>query len=73
MQLSKANELIGTSKISYEDAVKSVLKRAYETLRGIRNIEVLTKSLNIADNGDSEYQIRVRLQFEMTPPEKLHW
>ena len=73
MQLSKENELIGTSPISFEDAVSSVLKRAYETLRGIRNIEVLSKNALVADNGDIEYQVRIQLLFEMAPPDKLHW
>ena len=73
MQLSKENELIGTSPTSFEDAATIILNRAYQTLRGIRGMEVLSKALNVAANGDVEYQVRIQLQFEMTFPEKLHW
>lgn len=73
MLLSKANELIGTSPVSFEDAIASVLKRANKTLRGVRGVEVLSKSVAVSTQGDIEYRARVQLRFAMALPEKLHW
>ncbi len=73
MLLSKANELIGTSPISFEDAIASVLRRANKTLRGVRGVEVLSKSVAVSTRGEIEYRARVQLRFAMALPEKLHW
>ncbi len=73
MLLSKANELIGTSPVSFEDAIASVLKRANKTLRGVRGVEILSKSVAVSTQGDIEYRARVQLRFAMALPEKLHW
>lgn len=73
MLLSKANELIGTSTLSFEDAVASILKRANKTLRGVRAIEIVNKSVGLSAEGDMEYIVRVQLRFEMALPEQLHW
>ncbi len=73
MLLSKANELIGTSSVSFEDAIASVLKRANKTLRGVRGVEVLSKSVGFSIQGEIQYRARVQLRFAMALPEKLHW
>ncbi len=73
MLLSKANELIGTSPVSFEDAIATVVKRANKTLRGVRGVEVLGKSVNVSALGELEYCTRVQLTFAMALPEKLHW
>ncbi len=73
MLLSKANELIGTSPKSFEDAVAGVVKRANKTLRGVRGVEVLSKSVAVSKQGEIEYRARVQLRFAMAMPEKLHW
>lgn len=73
MLLSKANELIGTSPVSFEDAIASVLKRANKTLRGVRGVEVLSKSVAVSTQGEIEYRVRVQLRFAMALPENLHW
>ena len=72
MNHGKANELIGTSLVSFEEALERILQRANKTLRGIHTMEVLSKTVSIAANGEREFQVRAYLKFAMTPPDLLH-
>ena len=72
MNHGKANELIGTSLVSFEEALERILQRANKTLRGIHSMEVLSKTVAIAANGEREFQVRAYLKFAMTPPDLLH-
>ena len=60
----KVIELVGTSTISWEDAVKTVVDRATKTLRDLRIAEV--KELDVRlDNGKiAEYRAKVCLSFK---------
>lgn len=73
MRQTKANELIGTSQESFEDALRVILKRANRTLRGVRRLDVLAKELDVGGDGALEYRVRVLLRFDVTPPDNLHW
>jgi len=72
MSHGKANELIGTSAVSFEDALACILQRANKTLRGIHAIEVINKNIRITESGEMEYRVRGFLKFDMTPPDLLH-
>ena len=73
MWVSKVNELIGSSTESFEDASRSVIARAYRTLRGITGIEVLDKRVKVEEGRIVEYRVRLRLVFDMAPETVLHW
>ncbi len=73
MLVSKANELVGTSTVSFEAAVAAILVRANRTLRGVRAIEVISKSIAVGADGELNYRVRGYLQFAITPPDQLHW
>jgi hypothetical protein len=73
MWISKVNELIGSSTVSFEEAARCVLLRANRTLRGITGIEVLEKRVKVVDGGIAEYRVRLRLVFDMAPETVLHW
>ena len=73
MWISKVNELIGSSTVSFEEAARCVLQRANRTLRGITGIEVLEKRVKVVDGGIAEYRVRLRLVFDMAPETVLHW
>lgn len=73
MRQTKANELIGTSQESFEDALRAILKRANRTLRGVRRLDVLAKELDVGGDGALVYRVRVLLRFDVTPPDNLHW
>ncbi len=72
MLVSKANELVGTSTVSFEDAVAAILVRTNRTLRGIRAIDVISKTITVRAGGELDYRVRGYLQFEITPPDQLH-
>lgn len=72
MRQTKANELIGTSPESFEDALRVVLKRANRTLRGVRCLDVLAREIDVGGDGALLYRVRVLLRFDVTPPDELH-
>ena len=72
MSHGKENELIGTSLVSFEEAIERILQRAYKTLRGIHTVEVVRKSVSIAPSGERKFQVRAYLKFTITPPDLLH-
>lgn len=69
---SKANELIGTSVVSFEEALERILQRANRTLRGIHTMEIVSKTVSIEADGERKFQVRALLKFDMTPPDLLH-
>lgn len=73
MSHGKSNELIGSSYESFEDAIALILARANKTLRGLRSIEVIGKQVVVNDNKQLLYTVRGYMQFDMTPPDELHW
>ncbi len=73
MWVSKVNEFIGSSPESFEDAASAVVVRASSTLRGIRGIEVIDRTVKIEADEVLEYRVRLRLIFDMAPETSLHW
>jgi len=55
--------LIGSSKKSWNDAIEEALKRASETVRNIRGIDVISQKA-VVDNGKIiEYRVVLKLAF----------
>ena len=60
----KIIELVGTSKIGWEDAVKTVIDRATKTLRDLRIAEVKELDVRLENGKIAEYRAKVRLSFK---------
>jgi len=60
----KVIELVGTSKTSWEDAVKAVVDRATKTLRDLRIAEVKELDVRLENGKIAEYRAKVRLSFK---------
>ena len=60
----KVIELVGTSKTSWEDAVKAVVDRATKTLRDLRIAEVKELDVRLENGRIAEYRAKVRLSFK---------
>ncbi len=60
----KIIELVGTSEESWEDAAKSAIEKAGESLRDLRIAEVVTLDMKIQDNKLAAYRVRVKLSFK---------
>lgn len=61
----KSIELVGTSTDSYEDATRSAIERASETMRELRWFEVVEQRGHVEDGRVSEYQVRLRVWFHL--------
>ena len=62
------NEIVGTSEISIEDAIKTALATAAETVRNMDWFEVGEVRGHIVDGKIAHYQVKVRLGFRYERP-----
>jgi flavin-binding protein dodecin len=60
----KIVDLVGSSKISWEDAAKNAVERASKTLRDLRIAEVVTLDMKIENGKVAAYRTRVKLSFK---------
>ena len=60
----KIVDLVGSSKVSWEDAAKNAVERASKTLRDLRIAEVVTLDMKIENGKVVAYRTRVKLSFK---------
>lgn len=60
----KVVEVIGTSKLSWDDAAKNAVETAGRTLRDLRVAEVVKTDVTIKDGKVQAYRARVLLSFK---------
>ena len=60
----KVIELIGTSEQSWEDAAASAVKKARESLRGLRVAEVIEQDLDLGEGDVITYRTKLRVSFK---------
>jgi flavin-binding protein dodecin len=65
----KVIELVGTSTQSWEDAAKSAVERAAQSLRDLRVAEVVTQDVVITDGKVEAYRTKVKLSFKYEGPD----
>ncbi|UCH28052.1 MAG: dodecin domain-containing protein [Trueperaceae bacterium] len=61
----KKIELVGSSKISIEDAVQNAIAKASETVRNLRWFEVMETRGYIEDGGVAYWQVTVKVGFTL--------
>jgi dodecin len=61
-KIYRKTELVGTSMVGFDDAVKRAVERAMKTLRNVQWFEVKEQRGRITDNG-IEYQVTVEIGF----------
>lgn len=64
-QVYKSIELVGVSKNSFDEAVRVAVKRASESMRNLQWLEVLDQRAYIKGGDVQEFQITVRIWFEL--------
>ena len=62
----KVIELVGTSEESWEDAAKTAVERAAQSLKDLRVAEVTTLDMRIEDNKVVAFRAKVSLSFKYT-------
>ena len=60
----RVTEVIGTSKVSWEDAAKNAVAAASKTLRDLRIAEVSKLDMKVEDGKVVAYRCRVQLSFK---------
>lgn len=60
----RITEIVGTSKVSWEDAAKNAVKTAAKTLRDLRVAEIVKLDMVIEDGEVAAYRARVNLSFK---------
>jgi flavin-binding protein dodecin len=60
----KVIELVGTSENSWEDAARTAVERASESLKDLRVAEVTTLDMRIEDNKVVAYRAKVSVSFK---------
>ncbi len=60
----KIIELVGTSKVSWEDAAENAIDKASETLRDLRIAEVSAMDMQIKDGKIEFYRTKVKVSFK---------
>jgi flavin-binding protein dodecin len=63
-KIYRKTELVGTSTVGFDDAVKRAVDRAMKTLRNVQWFEVKEQRGRISENG-IEYQVTVEIGFAL--------
>jgi flavin-binding protein dodecin len=66
----RITEIIGTSKVSWEDAAKSAIETASKTLRDLRVAEIVKLDMVVEDGKVAAYRARVNLSFKYETEDK---
>ncbi len=61
----KKIEMVGSSTTSIEDAVNNAVKRAAETIRHIRWVEVIETRCHVEENQIAYWQVSVKIGFTL--------
>ena len=64
MSVYKVIEIVGTSETSWEDAAKTAVERASNTLEDLRIAEVTAQDMRIENGKVVEYRTKVSLSFK---------
>ena len=64
MSVYSVIELIGTSTTSWEDAARTAVERAAETLRELRVAQVVEQDLVITDGKVEAYRTKLNVSFK---------
>jgi len=60
----RVTEIIGTSKVSWEDAAKNAVETAAKSLRDLRVAEITKLDMKIEDGKVAAFRARVSLSFK---------
>jgi dodecin len=66
----KLVELVGVSDVGLDDAIKSAVARANETLKGLDWFEV-TETRGVINNGRVTFQVTLKIGFRLLSDDEL--
>ena len=62
-RIARVTEVIASSTVSFEEAIKAGFARANKTLREITGMRVLEQRVSVKDNQIDEYRVRLEVIF----------
>jgi hypothetical protein len=63
MSVLKVIELLGNSKVSFEDAVQNVINEASKTVKNIKSVYVENMQVTVNNNKIVEYRVNTKVCF----------
>jgi flavin-binding protein dodecin len=63
MAVLKVIEVLGNSKVSFEDAVKNVINEASKTVKNIKSVYVKDMQVTVKDNIIVDYRVNTKVCF----------
>lgn len=63
MSVLKVIELLGNSTVSFEDAVKNVIKEASKTVKNIKSVYVKDMQVTVNNNQIVQYRVNTKVCF----------
>ena len=66
MSVAKVTEIISSSKVGFDDAVKQGIKRASKTLNGITSAWIQDQQVVVKDGKVKEYRVNMKVTFVLT-------
>ena len=67
MTVTKVIEVIGSSPLGSDDAVREALTAASRSIRGITNIEVVSITCEVTDGEIARWDALVKIRFPVEP------
>ncbi|GGG43238.1 hypothetical protein GCM10011414_11120 [Croceivirga lutea] len=68
MSVLKVIEVMGNSKISFEDAVRNVIKEASKTVKNIKSVYVQDMQVVVEENVIVQYRVTTKVTFGIMDP-----
>lgn len=63
MGVLKVIEILGNSKVSFEDAIQNVVTDAAKTVKEIKSVYVQDMQVSVKDNKIYEYRVNTKVTF----------
>jgi hypothetical protein len=66
MSVLKVIEVLGNSTVSFEDAVKNVIKEASQSVKNIQSVYVKHMYVEVKNNDVTEYRVNTKVTFKIS-------
>ena len=63
MSVLKVIEVLGNSKVSFEDAVQNVIQEASKSIKNIKSVYVEDMQVKVSENKITEYRVNTKVCF----------
>ena len=67
-RVARVSEIIASSSVGFEDAVRNGFQRATKTLRGFTGLKILEQRVAVSENQITEYRVRLEVVFVLEGP-----